>query len=199
MRIGVYGGTFDPVHFGHLVLAEQAREQLRLDEVWWIPCQVSPHKTERVLTPGQARLEMLELAIAGHAAFRALPVEINRPGPSFTVDTLSELVADHSGHEWWLLMGADSLRDFPLWREPGRIVQLARIAAVNRGIAPPPAVEAFQERFGDRVDVVSMPGLEISASDLRERIARNRSVRFLVPRSVEAYIEQHQLYHQPSH
>lgn len=194
MRIGVYGGTFDPVHLGHLVLAEQAREQLRLDEIWWIPCQVSPHKSDRTLTVGKQRLEMLQFAIAGHAHFRVLPIEIDRPGPSFTVETLSQLTAAHPGHDWWLLMGADSLRDFPLWREPGRIAELARIAAVNRGHEPPPGIEAFRSQFGDRVDVVTMPGLAISASDLRDRVATGRSIRYLTPRAVEAYIAQHGLY-----
>jgi nicotinate-nucleotide adenylyltransferase len=197
MRIGVYGGTFDPVHLGHLVLAEQAREQLRLDEVWWIPCQISPHKTDRSLTAGRQRLEMLQLATAGHTGFRVLPVEIDRPGPSFTVETLSHLVGVHPQHEWWLLMGADSLRDFPLWREPERIVQLARIAAVNRGNQPPPSTEDFRRQFGDRLDEVTMPGLDIAARDLRERMASGRSLRFLVPRAVETYIVQHRLYVEP--
>jgi nicotinate-nucleotide adenylyltransferase len=194
MRIGVYGGTFDPVHHGHLVLAEQVREQLRLDEVWWIPCQVSPHKTERPLTAGKLRFEMLQLAVAGHAAFRALSVEIDRPGPSFTVETLSTLVAANPGHEWWLLLGADSLQDFPLWREPGQIVELARIAAVNRGGTSFSGVDDFRQRFGDRADVVQMPGLDIAASDLRQRVAAGRSIRYLTPRAVEAYIAQHGLY-----
>lgn len=194
MRIGIYGGTFDPVHLGHLVLAEQVREQLRLDEVWWIPCQVSPHKTDRALTAGKARLEMLQFAIAGHAAFRALSVEIDRPGPSFTVETLSHLVASHTGHDWWLLMGADSLRDFPLWREPERIVELARIAVVNRGGTELTDVDGIREGFGDRVDTVSMPGLQIAASDLRERASRGQSLRYLTPRAVEMYILQNGLY-----
>ena len=194
MRIGIYGGTFDPVHAGHLVLAEQAREQLELDEVWWIPCQMSPHKTDRALTPGKTRLEMLQLAVAGHAAFKVLAVEIDRPGPSFTVDTLSQLVAEHPAHQWWLLMGADSLREFGLWREPERIVQMARIAAVNRGHLPPPSTTELHARFDDRVDLVTMPGLDISASDLRFRIATGRSVRYLTPRAVDAYITQHGLY-----
>jgi len=194
MRIGVYGGTFDPVHLGHLVLAEQVREQLRLDEVWWIPCQVSPHKTQRALTPGNERLEMLQLATAGHTGFRVLPVEIERPGPSFTVDTLSQLVEQHPGHDWWLLLGADSVREFATWREPERIAQLARIAAVNRGDEAPLSVGGFCRRFGDRCDVVTMPGLDISASDLRQRVASGWSIRYQTPAAVEAYIRQHGLY-----
>jgi nicotinate-nucleotide adenylyltransferase len=197
MRIGIYGGTFDPVHQGHLVLAEQAREQLRLDEVWWVPCQVSPHKTERTLTAGKTRLEMLQLAVAGHAAFRVLSIEIDRPGPSFTVETLSQLAAGHAGHDWWLLMGADSLREFSQWRDPERIVELARVAVVNRGNQPPPSTTEFRARFGDRVDLVTMPGLDVSASDLRFRIATGRSLRYLTPRAVETYITQHGLYCEP--
>lgn len=194
MRLGIYGGTFDPVHLGHLVLAEQCREQLALDEVWFVPAGQPPHKRETALTPGRQRLEMLELAIAGHERFRAVNLELDRSGPSYTVDTLAALHAQNPARELFLLIGADSLRDFPTWREPQRIAELARVVAVNRGEQPDPDLTAFRAAYGDRIDLVRMPGLDISATDLRRRAAAGRSLRYLVPRAVEVYIQLHRLY-----
>lgn len=197
MRVGLYGGTFDPIHLGHLVLAEQCREQLQLDAVWFIPAGEPPHKEAVDRTPGRQRLEMVELAISGHAQFLALDLEIRRPGRSFTVETLDQLTRAHSAAKLWWLVGADALHDFTTWREPDRIVQMARLAAVNRGEGPLEGVDVFRQRFGDVVDVVTMPGLSIAARDLRHRIATGRSIRYLVPRAVEAYIGHHGLYRRP--
>ncbi len=194
MRVGLYGGTFDPIHLGHLVLAEQCREQLQLDAVWFIPTGEPPHKPPADRTPGRQRFEMVQLAIAGHGKFRVLDLEIARGGVSFTVETLSQLHEQHPDAAFWWLMGADALRDFPTWRKPDRIVTLARIAAVNRGGMPLPESTIARQRFGDRIDDVTMPALTIAASDLRQRIARQMSVRYLVPRAVEVYVEQHGLY-----
>ncbi len=194
MRIGLYGGTFDPIHLGHLILAEQCREQLRLDAVWFIPAGEPPHKPPGGRTPGRQRFEMLELAISGHAAFRALDVEIARSGTSFTVETLAVLHQQHPATEFWWLMGADALRDFPTWREPERILTLCRLAAVNRGGIESPETTAARQRFHDRIDDVVMPAITFSASDVRHRVASGQSVRYLVPRAVEVYIEQHGLF-----
>lgn len=194
MRIGLYGGTFDPIHLAHLVLAEQCREQLRLDGVWFIPAGEPPHKPPSGRTPGRQRLEMVKLAISGHAQFRALDLEITRTGPSFTVETLAELHRQQPDAEFWWMIGADALRDFPTWREPERIVTLARLAAVNRGGTTLPEEITTRQRFYDRIDDVTMPALTLSASDLRQRVAKGHSVRFLVPRAVEIYIERHGLY-----
>lgn len=194
MRIGLYGGTFDPIHLGHLILAEQCREQLRLDAVWFIPAGEPPHKPPGGRTPGRQRLDMIELAISGHAAFRALDLEITRSGPSFTVETLAQLHHQHPTAEFWWLMGADALRDFPTWREPERILTLGRMAAVNRGGIESPETTAARQQFRDRIDDVEMPAITLSASDIRQRVATGQSVRYLVPRAVEVYIEQHRLY-----
>lgn len=193
-RIGIYGGTFDPVHLAHLVLAEQCLEQLRLDAVWFIPAAISPFKLQGPVTPGKVRREMLEMAIAGHPRFRVDPIELERTGPSYTVETLRSLSDRYPDHEWTLLLGADSLRDFPTWREPQEIVRLARVAAVNRGSEPAESGRQFRQQFGDRLDRVTMPGLQVSGSDLRARVREGRSIRFLVPRAVEMLIKQHRLY-----
>lgn len=198
MRIGIYGGTFDPVHLAHLVLAEQCLEQAALDEVWFVPAAQPPHKLGASISAPSQRLAMLEFAIAGQPRFRVDRVELERGGPSFTVDTLSQLQGRHPAAEWFLLLGADAIRDFPTWREPARILELARIVAVNRGGQPLPDLAPVQGGAAERVQVVEMPGLEISATDLRARVAAGRSIRFLVPRAVEVYIHQQALYRRAS-
>lgn len=198
MRIGIYGGTFDPVHVGHLVLAEQAREQGRLDEVWFMPAGTPPHKFRDDLTPAKHRLAMLEFALAGHESFRILRIELDRRGPSFTVETLEQLHREHPQHEWSLLMGADSVHDLPTWREPNRILQLATVIAVNRGDRPAMNLADLADHFSAdeilRITPIAMPGIDISSSEIRQRVRSGKSIRFLVPRAVEVYITEHRLY-----
>src|SRR4051794_22475754 len=132
MRIGVFGGTFDPVHQGHLILAEQAREQGRLDEVWFVPAPRPPQKDGVAITRFDSRVEMLAIAAAGHAAFKIDELEKERAGPSFTVETLAELRRRHPEHAYHLLIGGDSLADLPLWRDPGGIVSQAGLLVMAR-------------------------------------------------------------------
>lgn len=197
MRLGIYGGTFDPVHYGHLLAAEQCREQCALDELWFVPAASPPHKTNHEISPGEDRAEMLEVAIAGHPQFRVDRRELERAGPSYTVDTLSSIHADQPADELFLLLGADSVTDFETWREPVKILQLATLIAVNRGRAAPD-LSGFQRRFGrtgaQRLLSVEMPGVDVSATDIRRRVREGRSIRFMVPRGVEAYISEHGLY-----
>lgn len=198
MRLGIFGGTFDPVHYGHLLLAEQCREQCRLDEVWFIPVGIPPHKPKPGIAAAKVRAEMLELAVAGHESFRVDRREIERSEPCYTVDTLRELQADDPSRELYFVMGADSLSDFPTWREPGPILDLARLAVVNRGTGANPDLGPLRKIFGnsasDRIEFVAIPGIEISASDIRRRVREGRSIRFMTPRAVECYIETHRLY-----
>lgn len=198
MRLGIFGGTFDPVHFGHLLLAEQCREQCALDEVWFLPAGLPPHKPARAVASGPARAEMLELAIAGHAQFRVDRREIKKTTPAWTVETLTELQAEDPARELYFLMGADSLHDFPTWREPARILELATLAVVNRGDAPPPDTEPVARLFGpsaiERIRLVTMPAVDLSASDIRQRIGAAESIRYMTPRAVECYIESHRPY-----
>lgn len=200
MRLGIFGGTFDPVHYGHLLLAESAREQLRLDEVWFLPAATPPHKRDRELTPAKQRVEMLELAIAGNDAFRVSTLELDRGGVSYTVDTLRQLSAEWPGVEWFLLMGADSLRDLVTWREPGEVCRLAVPAVVRRGGQPGLDFSALQglvssERLATiRASEVEISAVDFSSTDLRERAAAGRSLRYRTPRAVEKYIEAQRLY-----
>lgn len=198
MRIGIYGGTFDPVHLGHLVLAETCREQCQLDRVIFIPAGVPPHKQGRELTAGHIRADLLEFAVAGYGEFSVDRSEIKRSGPSFTVETLRALRQAHPDDELFFLMGADSLAEFHLWREPREIATLAGLIVVNRGTQPPSSPESLVPLLGrdavDRIQFVTMPGIDISASDLRRRARDGHSLRYLVPRAVERYIIEHQVY-----
>lgn len=197
--MGIFGGTFDPVHYGHLVLAEQCREQLALDEVRLVPAAQPPHKPNHLITPGDQRAEMLEYAIAGHPRMQVDRRELTRSGPSFTVDTLESLKSEDATRELFLLLGADSLFEFPTWRDPRRILELATVAAVNRPGAPALDLAPLRKTLGttaDAIRLVTIPGCDLSASDLRQRVREGKSIRYLVPRAVECYIEQHQLYRQ---
>lgn len=195
MRLGLYGGTFDPIHLGHLILAEQCREACRLDRVWLIATGSPPHKPDG-RTPVGHRLEMVRIAIAGHPAFAASDIEAKRPGPHYSVETLEAIRRDRPDDELFFLIGADSLADLPSWRAPERIAQLATIVVVNR----PGLEEIDPTRFPDfgpgthPLAWVSIPPVGIASSDLRRRMAEGRSVRYQIPRGVEAYIEAHGLY-----
>ena len=192
-RIGLYGGSFDPVHHAHLTLAEQAREQLRLDEVRFVPNNVSPFKADRTPTLGKKRAEMLEAATAGNPAFTVSRVEVKRAGPSYTADTVGRIAADEPEAELFLLLGADSLPQFPRWHEPQRIVARCRLAVAPRPGHPPDygvladLLDAGELR-ATAARTITMPLLAISSRDLRRRVAQGRSIRYLVPPAVEAYI-----------
>jgi len=200
MRIGVFGGTFDPVHLGHLIVAEQCREQARLDQVWFVPAARPPHKQDRPLTPFARRVEMLALAVAGQPAFRVDDLERDRPGPSYTVDTLEEIHRRQPEAALDLVIGSDCLPDLAHWHEPGRLVALAGLLVVARPGWPVWSAEQFREGLGLplgaalRQEVVHAPLVDISSRDLRRRAAEGRSLRYLLPRAVEAYIAAHRLY-----
>jgi nicotinate-nucleotide adenylyltransferase len=200
MRLGIFGGTFDPVHLGHLILAEQCREQARLDQVLFVPAARPPHKEQRALTPFAQRVEMLSLAVAGHAAFKIDELEKDRAGPSYTVHTLEAIHERHPDAELLLLIGSDTLHDLPQWYEPIRILQLAGLLIAARPdwqVLSPPDIRAALRLSAEvplRTQVVRMPLIDISSRDLRRRAGQNVSLRYLVPRAVEAYIQDKRLY-----
>lgn len=198
MRLGILGGSFDPVHLGHLILAETCRERCRLDEVWFIPAGRPPHKTDRELASAKCRFEMLDLALAGIPEFQICRLELDKQTTSYTVETLEQLAAEDPERELFLLLGADSLRDFPGWKEPLRILELATVVAVNRGKELPPDLEEIEQKLGtsvlDRIQTVTMPGIDLSATDIRHRVRSGHSVRFQIPKAVEVYIREHEVY-----
>lgn len=200
MRIGVFGGTFDPVHLGHLILAEQCREQAQLDQVLFIPSARPPHKLDQPLTAFRHRVEMLQFAVAGHPVFRIDELEENRAGPSYTADTLEELRRREPQAQLWLMIGADCLPDIPGWHEPAQIISAAGLLIVARPGSPTWSDVDLRANLGMTRDsvlnhqVVQMPLIEIASRDIRRRVKEGRSIRFLVPRAVECYIETHYLY-----
>lgn len=200
MRLGIFGGTFDPVHYGHLLLAETCREQCQLDEVWFMPAAVPPHKQERALSPAKDRVEMLRLAITGQEAFSVSTLEIDAGGVSYTVSTLEAVRAAKSEAKLYFPMGADSLRDLPTWREPRRICELAIPIIVRRAGAPEPEYSylaglATPERLAEMKRFqIAMPVIELSSTDIRTRVAAGQSIRYRTPRAVEKYIATHGLF-----
>ncbi|HEV2969878.1 MAG TPA: nicotinate-nucleotide adenylyltransferase [Pirellulales bacterium] len=204
MRLGIYGGSFDPVHFGHLLLAECCREQCRLDQVWFVPAAVPPHKQRGAVASAAARVDMLKLATGGHEAFAVSTIETERGGVSYTVDTLESVRGQQPEAELFFLMGGDSLAEFGTWREPGRICKLAPPIVVRRAGAAEPDYAVLAPLVpADRLEAirrlrVEMPVIDLSASDLRRRVAAGLSIRYRTPRSVEKYIEANGLYRAPA-
>jgi nicotinate-nucleotide adenylyltransferase len=196
MRLGVYGGTFDPIHLGHLILAEACREACGLDRVWFVVAGAPPHK------PGDRtsvadRLEMARIAVAGNQAFEVSEIEAKRPGPHYSVETLESIARDRPGDDLFFLIGADSLVDLPTWRQPGRIGELATLIGANRPGVPAPDRAALEQALGpDARPIldVTIPPIGIASNDLRRRVSTGRSIRYQVPRGVEAYIAEHGLY-----
>ena len=199
MRIGVFGGSFDPVHLGHLILAENCRQQANLDQVLFIPCAMSPHKRDGAHGTDRQRLEMLDLAIGGHRDFVRSDMEIKRGGVSYTIDTLRELEESQPDNEWFFLMGADSLESFSSWKEPDEILKLAKPIVVGR---PGSEIDLGSLEKNSSADYVKSlrdlsvesPLIEISSSNIRQRVAESKSIRFLVPRSIEQYIVTQKMY-----
>ena len=200
MRLGIFGGSFDPVHLGHLLLAEYCREQARLDEVWFLPAAVPPHKQNRAMTADKHRLEMLRLAIGGHEQFILRTDEIERGGVNYTYQTLERIHNDRPDEELFFLMGGDSLHDLPQWRNPERICELAIPVVVSRPGSPPVDFEPLKEFVSDerlyqiRQHAVQMPLIGLSSTDIRARVQLGKSIRYQAPAAVVKYVETHGLY-----
>ncbi|TWU00902.1 nicotinate (nicotinamide) nucleotide adenylyltransferase [Stieleria varia] len=199
-RIGIFGGSFDPVHLGHLWIAETAMERLQLDALHWIPVAQSPLKARNPLASDQQRLEMLALAVSGRDGWVVDDREIRREGVSYTVDTVEQLQAEMPDTDWYLIIGSDSLASMERWHEPEKLLRQVTLAVVQRGGQPEiefsvldGLVDAARvEEF--RQSVIKMPVIEISSSEIRERVGQGSSIRFRVPRPVETYIEANDLY-----
>ena len=191
----MFGGTFDPPHIGHLALAEWARGRLQLDKVLFVPAGRPPHKPGPRLSSAEHRLAMTRLAVRGNPAFEVSTIELESGGPSYTVDTLGRLRERYEGAWWFLLLGSDSLEEFPTWREPQTILKLATLAVVQRPSArATPATPTLPGGFRGRVIGVGNPLLDVSSTMVRRRARAGLSIRYLVPEPVAAYIVRHRLY-----
>ncbi len=187
MRLGLFGGTFDPIHIGHLVLAECSREACKLDEVWFMVSGRPPHKPgER--TSVDHRLEMVRIATAGNPFFQVAEHEAKRPGPHYSVETIEAVRTERPRDELFFLIGADVLPELPTWKEPERIVATSRLVVVNRPGEALPSSSPFE------YETVEVPAIGVASREIRDRVRGGRTIRYLVPRGVEAYIHEWKLY-----
>lgn len=194
MRIGILGGTFDPPHMGHLALAKAAIEQLKLEEVLFLPANRNPDKESKTRTSAEDRLEMVRQLVANEEGLAYSDMEITRGGNSYTVDTLAELQMAQPA-EYWLIMGADALRGVPSWKAPQRLLKMCRIGVVVR----PPIMEPdiwmhTPEDIRAKVDLFQMETMDISSSEIRERLSRKQPINPWMPDSIVKYIREHKLY-----
>lgn len=195
--VGIFGGTFDPPHLGHLILAAEAQAQLKLDRVLWVLTPQPPHKPERLLTPLEHRLEMLRRAIQGGPGFEFCAVEIDRPGPHYTIDTLNLLQESNPGAKFVLLIGGDSLRDLPGWHRPREIVAAVHALGVMRRPGDRIELAALEAVFSgicDKIWWIDAPQFDVSSSILRQRIAEAGHYRYYLHPKVYDYIQQNHLY-----
>lgn len=191
MKIGLFGGSFNPPHTAHLIVAEAVHDQFGLDAVWWVPSYMPPHKDTDELASAAHRLEMTRRATASNPSFEVLDVEIERDGVSYTVETLRILQDRHPDYDFCLIIGSDSLRHFGSWHRPDEIVERAPLIVYKR----PGAISSIVDpEYGNQVRFADAPLLEVSGTEVRARRRSGRSIRYLVPDSVRTYIEEHGLY-----
>jgi len=194
-RIGVLGGTFDPIHYGHLAASEEARAKINLREVIFVVAGIPPHKLDEEITPAEHRYAMVELAIASNPHFSVSRIDLDRPGPSYTVDTIA-LLRQERTEEIYFIMGMDSLMEIDTWHEPQRLIQLCHLVAVERpGFVPD--LERLEETIPGitaRTEIIDMPEVDISSTDLQRRVREGLPIKYQVPPEVEEYIYKHRLY-----
>ena len=197
MNIGVLGGTFDPIHMGHLIIAEEVRARLDLTEILFVPAGQPWRKAARPITSGEHRLAMLRLALEGKGAFEIATVELEREGPSYAADTLEALRRDRPNDELFFILGEDALVDLPNWARTGRILELAVLVLARRVGVERKSVEEVGGRLPgllDRAIWLKMPLVDVSGTEIRDRVRRGLPVGDLMPPLVEAYIREHRLY-----
>ena len=188
MKVGIFGGTFDPPHVGHLIAAQDALEVLSLDSVLFIPARVPPHKQHVPVTDPSLRLRMIRAATEGDTRFEVSDVELQRTGPSYTVETLRQLREKRPGDEFFLMLGVDQVREFRTWREPDEVLRLASLAMLARGGVEPADVSDIVHQ------TVPVTRVDVSSTLVRERVAAGRTIRYLVPDGVEKIIAAEGLY-----
>lgn len=198
-RIGLLGGTFDPPHYGHLLLAQEAAWQLELERVLFVPTRQNPLKRTRAVSAVEDRLEMTELAVLDDARFQVSRADVDRPAPSYTVDLLRQMLREECPPEsqLYFLVGADLLAELPTWYQPEELLQLATLVVANRPGWPAPDIATIEEAFQisrGRVCAVTLPGVDVSATDLRRRVRAGQPIRYLTPTAVEEYIGRKRLY-----
>ena len=191
-RIGIMGGTFDPIHHGHLVAAEEARHAFGLERVLFVPAGSPWQKASSDVTAASDRYAMVQAAIADNDGFEASPVDIDREGPTYTVDTLRSIASERSDADLYFITGADAVLEILSWKEPEKMLAMATFVAVTRPGYDLSKLDPVRVR--DHVTTLEIPALAISSTDIRRRVAEGRPIRYLVPGGVAAYISKHGLY-----
>lgn len=181
-KVGIMGGTFDPIHIGHLLVAEAAREDYHLDEVWFMPSHIPPHK-EQAGSSGQQRLQMVQAAIEGHPSFKLIDIEIRRGGISYTIDTVKELKQQYTEVDFYFIIGADMVNYLPHWERIEELAALVTFIGVKRP-GSELRLEELPEYLQRNVRLAQMPQMDLSSTAIRERVASGRSIRYMVPESV---------------
>lgn len=197
MHIGILGGTFDPIHVGHLVVAEEARVKLGLSEVLFVPVGQPWFKVDHTITPAIHRVEMVRLAIANNPYFKLCTLEVERSGPSYSIDTITTLRSQLGEQSFFFILGSDSLAEFHLWKEPAKLVQMCQLVVVPRLDLSLPDLKFLESRIPGLVHSIiklDAPIIEVSSSKIRERVAQGLTIRYLVPEMVGKYIMEQKLY-----
>ncbi|MED4969612.1 nicotinate-nucleotide adenylyltransferase [Geobacillus sp. NFOSA3] len=185
-KIGIFGGTFDPPHYGHLLMANEVLHALQLSEIWFMPNRIPPHKQHEQVTKSEDRLRMLELAIADHPRFHIETIELEREGPSYTYDTIRQLLSMHPDHEFYFIIGADMVEYLPHWYKIAELIQLVTFVGVKR--------PGFSTETSYPIMEVEVPQFAVSSSMIRDRVRKGQTIRYLVPECVRLYIEERKLY-----
>ncbi len=198
MNIGILGGTFDPIHTGHLIIAEEVRMKLELSKVFFVPAGQPWLKLNHSITLATHRVEMVRRAIVSNPYFELCTLEVERPGPSYTVDTIMMLQKQLGAEaSLFFILGQDTLADLPLWKEPGKLVQICRLVVAPRSGSSLPDLKSLESSIPgvrDSVIQLDLPLIEISSSDIRQRVAKGLSIRYLVPAEVEKYVTEQKIY-----
>jgi nicotinate-nucleotide adenylyltransferase len=185
-KVGILGGTFDPPHYGHLLIANEVLSTLKLDEIWFMPNQEPPHKKKSESIKNEDRLQMLELAICGNPTFRVETIEFHRQGPSYTVDTMKMINDQYPGHQFFFIIGADMIEYLPKWHKIDELIHLVQFVGVER--------PEYSSQTDYPVLYVDVPALDVSSSLIRDRVKNGKTVRYLTPDPVIQYIEEQHLY-----
>ncbi|MEH7245532.1 nicotinate-nucleotide adenylyltransferase [Neobacillus niacini] len=185
-KVGILGGTFDPPHYGHLLIANEVLSELNLDEIWFMPNQEPPHKKKSESVENNDRLQMLELSIEGNPAFKIEKIELERTGPSFTVDTMKILNERFSDHQFFFIIGADMIEYLPKWHKIDELIELVQFVGVER--------PEYSSKTDYPIVYVDIPAFEVSSSMIRNRVQHGKTVRYLLPERVIEFIREKQLY-----
>jgi len=197
-KIGIMGGTFNPIHMAHLMLAEQAYEQFQLDKILFMPTKKPPHKSLKEIISDEHRINMILKAIEGNPHFELSTLEVEREGTTYTVDTLTYLRSLNKEEEYYFIIGGDSLFDIESWKEPSRVFQLSHILASNRNQVNETELNnqmtKLMEQYNAKIELIQIPTIEISSHEIRQRCKAKKSIRYFVPYAVYRYILEHRLY-----